>query len=56
MKSIVSGITLIVVGLLIGDSVFQGHFGITAIIFDGLGFFFIGKGAYSLWRNRQPQA
>jgi hypothetical protein len=53
MKTIVSGVSLIVVGLLIGDSIFQGHFGITSIVFDGLGFFFIGKGAYTLWRDKQ---
>ncbi|MDB6056566.1 MAG: hypothetical protein JWO95_410 [Verrucomicrobiales bacterium] len=55
MKSIVSGIILIVLGFLYGDSVFTGHFGMMSLFFDGLGLLFIGKGAYQLWRDRQPQ-
>jgi hypothetical protein len=56
MRSIISGVSLIAVGFAIGDSIFQGNFGVMSILFDGLGFFFIGKGAYQLWRQRQPQA
>ena len=55
MKSIISGVLLIGIGFAIGDSVFQGHFGITSIFFDGFGFFLIGKGIYRLWRQKQPQ-
>jgi hypothetical protein len=55
MKSIISGVVLIGIGFAIGDSIFQGHFGVTTIIFDGLGFFFIGRGAFQLWRERQAQ-
>lgn len=56
MKSIVSGVLVIGIGLAIGDSIFQGNFGPLSIFFDGLGFFLIGKGAYTLWRDKQqPQ-
>lgn len=53
MKSIIAGVVLIGIGLAIGDSIFQGNFGIMSLLFDGLGFFFIGKGAYQIWRNKQ---
>ena len=56
MKSIISGVSLIGIGFAIGDSIFQGNFGIMSIFFDGFGFFLIGKGIYQLWRQRQPQA
>lgn len=55
MRSIISGAILIGLGFAWDDSIFQGHFGVTSIFFDGLGIFFIVKGAYKIWRDRQPQ-
>jgi hypothetical protein len=55
MKSIIAGVILIGVGLATGDSIFLGDFSILSLFFDGLGFFWIGKGAFHLWRQRQPQ-
>ena len=53
MRDIVAGIALIVIGLVRGDSVFLGDFGVLSIIFDGLGVFFIVRGATRLYRARQ---
>jgi hypothetical protein len=55
MKSIIAGVVLIGIGLVMGDSIFLGDFGILSLFFDGLGFFWIGTGIYKLWRQRQPQ-
>lgn len=55
MKSIIAGVVIIGIGLAMDDSIFQGHFGIMSLFFDGLGFFWIGKGALHLWQNRQQQ-
>jgi hypothetical protein len=56
MKSIVSGVILIALGFVYGDSIFTGHFGLMSLFFDGLGLFFIGKGVYTIWRDKQqPQ-
>ncbi len=55
MKNIIAGVVLIGVGLAIGDSIFLGNFGILSLFFDGLGFFWIGKGILQLWRERQAQ-
>ena len=48
MGNIIAGVGLIIVGLLIGDSIFQGHMTATGIIFDGLGLFWIGKGVWGI--------
>jgi len=53
MKSIIAGVILIGIGFATGDSVFLGDFGILSIFWDGLGLFWIGKGAFSLWSQRQ---
>ncbi len=55
MKSIIAGVVLIGIGFAIGDSIFLGNFGIMSFVFDGLGLFWIGKGIFQLWRQRQPQ-
>ena len=55
MKGIISGVVLIGIGFATGDSVFLGNFNLLSIGFDGLGIFWIGKGALRLWRQRQPQ-
>jgi len=55
MKSIIAGVIIIGIGFAMGDSVFQGNFGILSLFFDGLGLFWIGTGVFRLWRQRQPQ-
>jgi hypothetical protein len=56
MKSIIAGIILIGIGFATGDSVFLGDFSLLSIFWDGLGAFWIGKGVFSLWKQRQqPQ-
>ena len=55
MRNIIAGVVLIGIGLAMGDSIFLGDFGILSLFFDGLGFFWIGKGILQLWRQRQPQ-
>ena len=53
MKSIIAGVILIGIGFATGDSVFLGDFGVLSLFWDGLGLFWIGKGAYTLWSQRQ---
>ena len=55
MKSIVRGVILIAIGFPMVDSIFLGNFNLLSIAFDGLGLFWIGKGAFRLWHQRQPQ-
>ncbi len=55
MKSIIAGVILIGIGFAMGDSIFLGDFGILSLFFDGLGLFWIGKGVFQLWRQRQTQ-
>ena len=55
MKSIIAGAVLIGIGFGMGDSIFLGNFGVLSLFFDGLGLFWIGKGVFQLWRQRQPQ-
>ena len=57
MKSIFWGAVIIAIGLLRGDSVFHGDFGIITVVFDALGVFFIVRGLVSMYRaKRQEQA
>jgi len=56
MRDIIAGVVLIAIGLVFGGSIFRGDFGITSIIFDGLGIFFIIKGLIKVLKNRQPAA
>jgi uncharacterized membrane protein HdeD (DUF308 family) len=53
MGNIVTGVVLIVLGLLMGNSVFQGDFSPLSIFFDGLGIFFIIRGLLKVVRSRQ---
>ena len=53
MKSIIAGIVLIGIGFATGDSVFLGNFDVLSIFWDGLGLFWLGKGALNLWNQRQ---
>ena len=55
MKSIIAGVILIGIGFAMGDSIFLGNFGILSLCFDGLCLFWIGKGIFNIWRQRQPQ-
>jgi len=56
MRDIVAGVALIAIGLLFGGSVFLGDFGITSILFDGLGVFFIIRGLVRMNRAKQAAA
>ena len=53
MRDIVSGVVLIAIGLVFGGSIFLGDFSLFSIFFDGLGIFFIVRGAMRLYRARQ---
>jgi hypothetical protein len=53
MRSIISGVILIGIGFAMGDSIFLGKFDPLSIFFDGLGLFWIGKGALRLWRQNK---
>jgi hypothetical protein len=53
MKSIIAGGVLIGIGFEMGDSIFLGNFGVLSILFDGLGLFWIGKGIFGIWREKQ---
>ena len=53
MRDIVAGVVLIAIGLIFGGSVFLGDFTLFNIFFDGLGIFFIVRGAMRLYRARQ---
>ena len=45
MQDIFWGVVIIAIGVVMGGSVFLGDFSLFNIFFDGLGVFFIGKGA-----------
>jgi hypothetical protein len=53
LLDIVAGVVLIAIGLVRGGSVFLGDFSLFSIIFDGLGVFFIARGATRVYRARQ---
>ena len=53
MRDIVAGIVLIAIGLVFGGSIFFGDFTLFNMLFDGLGIFFIIRGAIRLYRARQ---
>lgn len=48
MQDIVWGVVIIGIGLAMGGSIFLGQFTLFNFIFDGLGLFFIGKGAFGM--------
>lgn len=48
MQDIFWGVVIIGIGLAMGSSVFLGEFTLFNVFFDGLGVFFIGKGAVSM--------
>ena len=55
MGSIIGGVVLIGIGLVRGSSVFMGDFSIINLVFDGLGVFWIAKGAIGLYNARSAQ-
>jgi len=55
MKSIFWGAVIIAIGLVRGDSVFRGDFGVISIFFDALGVFFIIRGLVSIYRAKQQE-
>lgn len=48
MQDIFWGAAIIAIGLFMGGSIFLGQFTLFNFVFDGLGVFFIGKGAMSM--------
>ena len=48
MQDIFWGVVIIAIGIVMGGSIFLGQFTLFNIFFDGLGLFFIGKGAVSM--------
>lgn len=48
MQDIFWGVAIIAIGLFMGGSIFLGQFTILNFIFDGLGVFFIAKGAMGM--------
>jgi hypothetical protein len=55
MKNIFWGLAIIAIGLIRGNSVFFGNFSLLTFFFDGLGLFWLGKGAWALY-NRNSGA
>jgi len=53
MQDIFWGVVIISIGLVMGGSVFLGEFTLFNIFFDGLGIFFIGKGAVSMMSPKE---
>jgi hypothetical protein len=52
MRDIIAGLVLIGIGLALGGSIFRGDFSLTSLFFDGLGLFWLGKGAYGIYKAR----
>ena len=48
MQNVATGVVLIGIGLFMDSSVFYGDFTLFNIFFDGLGVFFIGRGALGM--------
>ena len=54
MQDIFWGVIIIAIGLFMGGSVFLGELTLVNFLFDGLGVFFIGKGAMSMVGQQKP--
>lgn len=48
MQSIITGVILIGIGIFMDSSIFFGDFTLFNIFFDGLGMFFIARGAFGM--------
>lgn len=55
MQDIFWGVVIIGIGLAMGGSIFMGEFTLINFFFDGLGIFFIGKGAVSMLGEKSQQ-
>ena len=55
MQDIFWGAIIIGIGLAMGGSIFLGQFTLFNFFFDGLGIFFIGKGAMSMIGEKSSQ-
>ena len=55
MQDIFWGVVIIGIGLAMGGSIFMGEFTLINFFFDGLGVFFIGKGALSMLGEKSQQ-
>jgi hypothetical protein len=55
MQDIIWGAVIIGIGLVMGGSIFLGQFTLFNFIFDGLGLFFIGKGAVGVMGQQSSQ-
>ncbi|MGH7753069.1 MAG: hypothetical protein ACREN5_09650 [Gemmatimonadales bacterium] len=53
MKDIIAGLILIGIGFAFGGSIFLGDVSAPSLIFDGLGIFWIIKGAVKIAKSRQ---
>ena len=53
MQDIFWGIVIIAIGIITGGSVFLGELSLFNVFFDGLGVFFIGKGAVSMMGTKE---
>lgn len=53
MQDIFWGVVIIAIGIVMGGSVFLGDFSLINVFFDGLGVFFIGKGAASMLGTKE---
>ncbi len=53
MRDIITGVVLIGIGFAFGGSVFLGNLDPLNILFDGLGTFFIIKGAVTMYKKKQ---
>lgn len=55
MLDIFWGLLIIAIGLFAGQSILQGDFSPLSFIFDGLGFFWLGRGIFGLNKKKQQQ-
>ncbi len=55
MTDIFWGVAIIVIGLVMGGSIFYGEFTAFSIFFDGLGLFFIGKGVVAMMNQSSSE-
>ena len=55
MQDIIWGAVIIGIGLAMGGSIFLGQFTLFNLFFDGLGLFFVAKGAMSMMGQKSSQ-
>lgn len=52
MRDILLGVAMIVIGLIVGNSIFLGHISLLSVIFDGLGIAWIILGIVRLNKKK----